>query len=500
MKVLEVNNIDLPGRRFNGYDFLDLSNDNVDIEQCVIIKLSKNQKVRKILKNSSQEKIYNDFCDLESKLSINNVFSITSPALIDMREYKKCDIVHFHMFHNTKLSLYSLIEISKQKKVIITLHDPWFFTGRCVHFYGCNKWKNGCRNCKNLNTLFPFEYDNCSKLWELKKKVFDTINIDIVVTSDWMLNLVKNSPIFEKQKKIHLIPFGININKFTTISVSEAKKHYNILNDELVLFLRTQTEFKGTEYVLEALNKLEINKKVTIITCDQKGLLNDIANKYRIIDLGYIDDDEMKYALNACDIFLMPSKGESFGMMAVEAMSCSKPVIVFDNTALPYVTDAPNCGFLVKDRDSQDLMNAIKHLLENESERIRRGKLGRKLCEKRYDESTYNKNIMELYEKVAYSKNDNSHIQENMSDFKTKDNKIDILLKELETRHENIEYDKYRTINFNKFYVLKKIDLYCKNKYKQTKKQNKRNTIKKIYSKIKKILKIRRTNARIKMV
>lgn len=491
MKILEVNNIDLPGRRFNGYDFLELSNSDIDIEQCVIIKLSNNQKVKKILKNSLQENIYNQFCNLESQLSINNVFSITSPALMNLKEYKEADVIHIHMFHNTKLSLYSLIEMAKQKKVIITLHDPWFLTGRCVHFYNCSKWKNGCKNCKYLNTLFSFEHDNCSKLWELKKKVFDMIDIDIIVASDWMLNLVKQSPIFENQKRVHLIPFGMNIDKFTTVSTLEAKKHYNISKDELVLFFRAQNEFKGTEYILEALKELKTDKKVTIITCDQQGLLESISDKYKIIDLGYIDDDEMKYALNACDIFLMPSKGESFGMMALEAMCCSKPVIVFDNTALPYVTDAPNCGYLVKDRDSHDLMLAIKYLLENKSERIKRGKLGRKLCEKRYDEITYNNNILDLYKKVANSKNNNISSEVKHS----KDNKdIDMLLKELENKHETIEYNKYKTIDFSDFSVMKKIDLYCKKKYKESKKKNKKDVIKKIYSKI------RRINARIKMV
>ena len=52
IKILEVNNIDLAGRRFNGYNMIEeLSNKDFDIKQAVIIKQSENERVVKILNN-----------------------------------------------------------------------------------------------------------------------------------------------------------------------------------------------------------------------------------------------------------------------------------------------------------------------------------------------------------------------------------------------------------------------------------------------------------------
>ena len=130
---------------------------------------------------------------------------------------------------SNSISLFSLIQIAKEKKVIISLHDPWLLTGRCVHFYKCNKYKNGCNKCEYLNTLFPFEEDNCNQLFKLKKDIFDNIDVDLVVPSNWMLDKVKESPIMEKQKNVHLIPFGIDINMFENITMKEAKKHMLLL-------------------------------------------------------------------------------------------------------------------------------------------------------------------------------------------------------------------------------------------------------------------------------
>ena len=173
VKVLEVNNIDLPGRRFNGYDLIDNTNDkNISIKQAVIYKKSNNNKVVKLLKKYEHMLMLEKIEKFETdELSVHSNLSITSPALINSLEYKETDILHFHMFHNTKLSLISLLQICNEKKVVMSFHDPWSITGRCVHFGECMKWKTGCKDCKNINTLFTFKKDNCMPIKILKKSI-----------------------------------------------------------------------------------------------------------------------------------------------------------------------------------------------------------------------------------------------------------------------------------------------------------------------------------------
>ena len=409
MKILEINNIDLPGRVFNGYNFIeDIKDKDIDIKQAVIIKQSNNPSVINML-NPYQLEIYEKLQVLEEKLSLNNVFSITTNAIKNLPEYINADIIHFHMFHNTKLSIASLVDFAKEKKVILSLHDPWFLTGRCVHFFNCKGWKNGCQKCNYLDTLFPFKEDNCSIMWNLKKAVFTNLNIDIVVTSEWMYNLVKSSPIFSNIKKIHLIPFGIDLKKYKNLNKQkELREKYKLPIEDTIIFLRAQKEFKGTEFVLEALKLLKRNKNLTVVTCDQKGLLDGVKNKFNIIDLGSINEGEVIDMMNICDIFLMPSKGESFGMMALEAMACERPVVVFNNSALPTVTNAPDCGVLVADADSKELMKAIDSLIRNPDECKKRGKIGRKLCKEKYSYNDYLRNMKNLYVEVFNEKNGNS--------------------------------------------------------------------------------------------
>lgn len=456
IKVLEVNNIDLPGRRFNGYDLIDYSfKKDIDIIQAVIYKQSQNNKVHRLLKDSEQMQMLEDMEKFETEeLSVHSNLSITSPALINSKEYKEADIIHFHMFHNTKLSLISLLQICNEKKVVMSIHDPWTVTGRCVHFGECEKWKTGCKKCQNLNTLFEFKDDNCSSMWKLKQMIYKQINPEIVVSSKYMYDVIKQSPLTKHFTNVHIIPLGINLNKFgKNVNQKEARKKFNIPEDNIVLFLRAQEEFKGTSYIVEALQMLDTDKKITILTCDEKNRLEAVKNKYNIIDYGRMNNEELIYAYNACDIFLMPSLGETFGLMAVEAMACSRPVIIFDNTALPAVTHAPECGVLVENKNSNKLMEAIGKLIKNPEERKRRGELGRKICEEEYNIENYNNSLIDLYKKIPERKSQDTFLSKNINYYSNESMKIE---------H---ELNKFTKANFKENSVEYKELIFKKDKY-----------------------------------
>lgn len=455
INILQANYTDISGKRFNGYDIKNYLNDNTQniSSQIVTYKNSNDKNVYRIYNNFEQEMEYKLMEFEADELSVHSNLSLFSPALIKSEVYNDCDILHLHMIHNMKMSLFSLIKISSQKKVVLTIHDPWTITGRCVHYYDCNKYLTGCKNCPNLTSLFPLKKDNCHSLWKLKKMVYSKINPTVVVSSQYMYDLIKNSPLTSNWNKIHLIPFGVDLNVFNdSLKVEDARKKLNINEEDFVIFFRSQDNFKGTKYIIEALNKLETTKKITIITCSEKGNLNNLYSLFNVIELGNADTKELIYAYRACDIFLMPSLGESFGMMAVEAMACGKPVVVFDNTSLPSITSAPEIGVLVKNRDSDELMKAISNLIENDEERLRRGELSKKYAIENYNVDYHNKAMSSLYEKI--------YNDEESNDIKMSVNKND------NASENNIK------IKLNKLLdsiFSKNTDIYSKMFYKKTK-------------------------------
>ncbi len=488
-KILEINSVDLLGKRWNGYDYLnELNSNGFKAKQIVLDKESNDKNVITFFDN--EKRVINDYVNYYEQLflSVHSNLSLTSPALVSSKEYKKADILHFHLIHNTKLSLYSLIEICNNKKTIISIHDPWFFTGRCVHPDDCLGYLTGCKNCPHLSTAFPMKVDYCNELWKLKEMVYKSINPHIIVSSKFMYDLLKNSPLTKHFTNVHLIPLGIDLKEFNNkISKEEARKKLDIKNNQIVLFLRAQENFKGTEYAVEALKKLKIDKNITILTCGEKGYFNDLKDKYIIKDLGLIETEKLINCYRACDIFLMPSIGESFGFMAVEAMACERPVIVFDNTALPSVTNAPEIGVLVENKNSYELMKAIKNLIDNEEERITRGKLGRKYAEEHYDKDKLIKELISLYNKILNEEHninvniENSVQKQDIEDvkyIKYELNRITTKLLFFSEDFRNLLYKKEEIKKKPKNYILKYsnsevqkvINEYNKNLYEVTKK------------------------------
>ncbi len=436
LHILEVNNTDEAGRRFNGYDLIEEINNNTvhSAKQIVTVKNSKNKDVGTFFDNWKQLSFEQEMLQEEQNvLSVHNQLSLTGDLLKNSDYFKNSDLVHYHLIHNTKLSLYNMIELCSMKPTVLSLHDTWNFTGRCVTYEECDKWKTGCNNCQHLDTMFSFIQDNCNSLWKLKKKVYDNIDVDVIVSTPYMLNLVKESPLTQNFTHVHLIPFGLDLDKFKEIDKKEnIRAKLNIAKDDIVLFFRAQKDFKGTEYIIEAMKKLKTDKKITLLSCSQKGLLKELEDKYTIIELGTIKDDKLIEAYNACDIFLMPSKSESFGLMAIEAMACSRPVVVFNNTALPYVTFAPDCGVLVENKNSTKLMEAIEYLIDNEKERQRRGNLGRKLAEEHYNIKTYHERILKVYEESYIRQKDKRKI--------IQDKNIDYTIKDVKKIDEKLSY------------------------------------------------------------
>lgn len=417
LKILEVNNLDLLGRRFNGYDLLDVINNHSkhSAKQIVTFKSSNNPDVLEFYKSKGSLFRGDLLVDSElDELSIHSQVSFTSNVLKNSDVFKKSDLVHFHLIHNTKLSLPQMVELCREKPCVMTIHDSWWFTGRCVQTQECEKWKDGCVGCERLNSLFPFTEDNCASLWKQKKKVFEKLDIDIIVSCQYMKDMLEASPVTSHFKNVHIVPFGIDLDKWKKTDKKEARKKLGVSEDDFVFFFRCEDERKGVNYIIEAFNMLNTHKKITLLTCGGTGMIDSLSDRYSVIDFGVINEDEVINAMNACDVFLMPSLGESFGLMAIEAMACEVPVVIFDNTSLPSVTYAPECGVLVENKNSKQLMDAIKNLIDNPKEIEKRGKLGRKLALEHYDINVYNKKIIDVYEK-AYERQKNKVIKADFS-------------------------------------------------------------------------------------
>lgn len=103
---------------------------------------------------------------------------------------------------------------------------------------------------------------------------------------------------------------------------------------------------------------------------DQKKKLQKLARDLHadgaITFLGRISEKDLTAAYNACDIFVLPSLAELEGIAVLEAMACSKPILIADapNSASKYFVDRN--GLLFRSKDPEDLAKKILVLLSDE--------------------------------------------------------------------------------------------------------------------------------------
>ena len=317
--------------------------------------------------------------------------------------FRCANLIHYHLINGGYFNICSLPLLSRAKPSVWTIHDPWPLTGYCIHPFDCGRWKAGCGECPVFSK--NGRPDRTSMMWKIKRWVYQHSDIDVIVASEWMEKMVEDSPLFGRSR-IHLIPFGLDLQTFRPIDGQEAKRKLGVFPGSLVVCFRaTTSEFKGLSFIKECLKRWFPDTRVCLLTFNERGLLDEFRGKYQIIDLGWVEDEILTVsALNAADLFLMPSLAETFGMMAIEAMACGKPVIVFEGTALPEVVFAPRGGISVPKGDYVALLNVLKRLARDHNERNTLGEQALQLAREHYGLERYMDRILGLYEEVIARK------------------------------------------------------------------------------------------------
>ncbi|MFY9824844.1 MAG: N-acetyl-alpha-D-glucosaminyl L-malate synthase BshA [Thermoanaerobaculia bacterium] len=105
--------------------------------------------------------------------------------------------------------------------------------------------------------------------------------------------------------------------------------------------------------------------------------------------------------LVGADLFLLPSESESFGLAALEAMSCEVPVIASNAGGLPEVVDDGVTGFLRPVGDVAGMAAAALRLLGDEDLRRRFGEEGRRQAVERFSQDAVVARYRSLYQKVT---------------------------------------------------------------------------------------------------
>ena len=251
------------------------------------------------------------------------------------------------------------------------------------------------------------EKDTTDFMWQKKKELFQKSNLDIVVPSKWLYDIVRKSMLGDK--KIHLIYNGVDAETFRPRSKSELRKKLNIPKDKIAFITSaaggSKNPQKGAEYLLEALSSIQNKENIVFISLGEKNSVPLIEGLHWI-NTGHIYDEKVLAEwYSAADIFLYPSIADNCPLVVLEAMASGLPVITFDTGGIPEMVRHMETGYVARLRDVDDFFKGMRLFINDGELRESAGSCARATVEKSFTVEQMVNSYLNLYYEILEREN-----------------------------------------------------------------------------------------------
>jgi len=189
--------------------------------------------------------------------------------------------------------------------------------------------------------------------------------------------------------RIRVVPCGVDVELFQPGDGAAARQRLGLASGRLLMFVGRLTPIKGIETLLRALGRLrahgEPDLRLVLVGGDRDEALDDERARLRRLSAslgvdGWVEfrgpqpQDVLPDYYRAADLCVIPSRHESFGMVALEAMASGATVVASRVGGLEATVHDGLSGVLVPEGDPESLAAIITGLLGDEP---RRRALGR---------------------------------------------------------------------------------------------------------------------------
>ena len=304
---------------------------------------------------------------LSRLLGLQGYFSIFKTVeFIKYLKKTKPDIVHLNNLHESYINIILLMKFLGKYDVptVITLHDCWFFTGKCCYYVNknCSKWKNGCGDCPRIDSYVPsWFFDFTRKMLRDKKKLLTGIpRLAVIGVSDWITDEARMSFLAEA-KILERIYNWIDLVTFKPIETKDYKNALGLDSYFIILGVASNwSASKGLPEFIELAKVLPDDMKI-ILVGKMKKTANLPVNIIHIEETHAVEELVRYYSM--ADVFVNFSKQETFGKVTAEALACGTPVVAYNVTATPELV-GENCGYVIN-CSIEETLKAIHEVKRN---------------------------------------------------------------------------------------------------------------------------------------
>lgn len=288
---------------------------------------------------------YKWFVWLNFLFDIMTFDSINMKYLKNLPNYNNIDIIHIHSIQWWYFNWNILPILSKEKKIIITLHDDWIVS-----------W-----NDKN-NLFFPYKTKSS---YIRRKSIFVNSEIQYIWVSNWVTNKIQNDEIIWSND-VKTIYNWIDTSIFYKKDKNNSREKLNLQKDKKIIisiaWSWNKSNLKWLQFIKNIIKKYSLNNNFLFIT-----IWNHKENKIsdNFWELWWINHNIMSDYFSSADLFLYPSLADSFWLVVAECLACNCPILTFDTWGIPEITKHLKDWYIAQFKDMNDLEKWFEYIFNN---------------------------------------------------------------------------------------------------------------------------------------
>jgi glycosyltransferase involved in cell wall biosynthesis len=211
------------------------------------------------------------------------------------------------------------------------------------------------------------------------------------------------------EAKIHVTAQGVDLSALGKGDGRRMREALGLTGKKVLLFLGRKVEHKGWDTLLSAMPWIWREQPETALILagqsspyfQERFTLNPSAKDPRVVNLDDFPEKDKADLLAACDVLVLPSQAESFGVVFLEAWSQGKPVIGARIPAVEEMIHEGRDGLLVPYGDPKALAEKVLILLRDPELRRALGERGKEKVKERYGVERISAGLEDLFLKLV---------------------------------------------------------------------------------------------------
>ncbi len=191
--------------------------------------------------------------------------------------------------------------------------------------------------------------------------------------------------------KVIVIPPGVDLSRFRPLSQAQSRDYLGYGDEKNILFVGRLEPLKGLDNLIRAVASIDHPEPITLSVVggdensQEKTRLQTLVTQLQLAQsvrfVGAVSQDDLPIHYNSADVCVLPSHYESFGLAALEAAACGRPVVASEVGGLPTIVDSGTTGFLVPPKRIDVMAERLCELLNDDLLRSRMGAAARRHAE-----------------------------------------------------------------------------------------------------------------------